>query len=486
VTGSEWMRALATHAGRARKAHPDDELVLVFDIDGTIVDTRHLVVHVLLAYDRHHGTDHFHGITADDVAHHETNVDAIVGAFPLPPHVMGEVRAWYLEHVRDPTAVAAAHRPYQGVLPLIRWFQLQPRTHVALNTGRPESMRRLTLASLNALGRVHRVAFDPELLFMNRTASEDDVANAKVDGLRRLEAAGYRVVAVVDNEPAMIAAMAAADGTEAVLFLHADTLFASRREPTPRTVSGSTYGLAEVVEESELGRRVTLVWHGVNDRHNLEQFLASEVRWAELDVRRDPLGRAVLRHDSFVESPWNPGERLLRLGDSLEVLRRAGRAAKLDLKEGDDLFEEVLELVRATGFADDALWFNGSIETLCWTGVRRLRDAHPGAVLQCPIDFLVPLLIAAPVCAEDILAMLAEWGVSRVSLDWRTPGARDVLDVIEEFGWEVNLYGVPDLEAFLEAALLLPTSLTADFNFPEWNYFGRGPTREKVEAPSRG
>jgi phosphoglycolate phosphatase-like HAD superfamily hydrolase len=486
VSGGGWMRALADHVGRAREGHPDDELVLVFDIDGTIVDTRHLVVDVLLSYDRHHGTDLFHGIAAGDIAHHEADVDAILGSFRLPPFVARDVRSWYLEHVRDPEAVAAAHRPYQGVLSLIRWFQLQPRTHVALNTGRPESMRELTLSALNALGKAHRVTFRPELLFMSRTGSEDDVPRAKVEGLRKLDAAGYRVVAVVDNEPAMIAAMTGSEGTDEILFLHADTIFASRREPMPRTVSGSTYGLADVVDESELGRRVTLVWHGVNDAHNLDQFLASEVRWAELDVRRDPLGRVVLRHDSFVESPWNPGERLLRLGDSLEVLRRAGRAAKLDLKEGDDLFEEVLELVRATGFADDALWFNGSIETLGRTGVRRVRDAHPGAVLQCPIDFLVPLLIAAPVCAEDILAMLADWGVGRLSLDWRTPGGRDVLDVIEELGWEVNLYGVPDLESFLEAALLLPTSLTADFNFPEWNHFGRGPTRETVDAPSRG
>jgi hypothetical protein len=33
---------------------------------------------------------------------------------------------------------------------------------------------------------------------------------------------------------------------------------------------------------------------------------------------------------------------------------------------------------------------------------------------------------------------------------------------------------VPDLEQFLRAVLLLPRSLTADFNFPEWHYFGRG------------
>jgi hypothetical protein len=33
---------------------------------------------------------------------------------------------------------------------------------------------------------------------------------------------------------------------------------------------------------------------------------------------------------------------------------------------------------------------------------------------------------------------------------------------------------VSDLEEFLEASLLLPTSVTADFNFPEWGYYGRG------------
>ncbi len=484
MTG-DWMRSLADHVERLRGAYPDDDLALVFDIDGTIVDTRHLVVHLLLSYDRRHGTDHFHGLTADDIAHHETDVDGILDGFALPARTRREVRPWYLDHLRDPQAIAAAHRPYQGVLSLIRWFQLQPRIHVALNTGRPESMRELTLASLNALGKVHRVVFEPELLFMNR-AGEDGVADAKIEGLRRLLIEGYRVVAVVDNEPAMIRAMADADGTGEILFLHADTVFSSRREPTPRTVAGSTYGLSGVVDESELGRRVTLVWHGVNGRHNLEQFMRSEVRWAELDVRRDPLGRVVLRHDSFLEAPWNPGEELVRLGDSLESLAWAGRAAKLDLKEGEDLVEEVLEIARRVGFDDEALWFNGSIEVLGRAGFRRLRTERPRSIVQCPIDFLVPLMLAAPTSAEDVLAMLAEWGITRVSLDWRTPGGREVLDLIEELGWEVNLYGVPDLESFLDAALLLPTSLTADFNFPEWNYFGRGPGRLSAPARSPG
>jgi hypothetical protein len=48
------------------------------------------------------------------------------------------------------------------------------------------------------------------------------------------------------------------------------------------------------------------------------------------------------------------------------------------------------------------------------------------------------------------------------------------MDRLEEGGCEINVYGVPDLEAFLDASLLLPRSVTADFNFPDWHYFGRG------------
>jgi hypothetical protein len=179
-----------------------------------------------------------------------------------------------------------------------------------------------------------------------------------------LRLAGYRIVAVVDNEPAMIRAMADADETGEILFLHANTVFASRREPTPRTASGSGYGLSGLIDEAEVGRRVTLVWHGVNDRHNLRQFVASEVRWAELDVRRDPVGRLVLRHDSFFDSPWTRDEELASLRDYHEVLRWNVRSVKLDLKEGGAVVDEVLEAVAGFGFADEELWFNGSVQTL--------------------------------------------------------------------------------------------------------------------------
>jgi hypothetical protein len=471
---ADWMRVLADLVAEVRTLHPDDELAIVFDIDGTIVDTRYLVVHVLLSYDRHHGTEHFRGITVSDIVDHEAHVDDILAPFELSDDVRRDVRGWYVDHLRDTDALAASHRPYQGVLGVIRWFQMQPRTHVALNTGRPSWMRGLTFDGLNALGALHRVSFDPDLLFMN-PGDDEDVPAAKVDALRQLRLAGYRVVAVVDNEPALLRHMAEADETGGILFLHADTIFASRRLPVPSIVSGSTYGLSGLVDEAELGRRVTLVWHGVNDEHNLRHFLASDVTWAELDVRRDPIGRLVLRHDSFVETPWARDEPLLPLGATLERLRSAGRSVKLDLKEGGTIMDEVLSLASDLGFSDRELWFNATVPTLAPRGFARLRDARPDAIVQAPVDFLVSLLLAAPELAAAVFSAMRGWGITRVSLDWRTPGVRDVLDQIEGLGWPVNLYGVPDLEAFLEAALLLPASVTADFNFPAWNYDGRGP-----------
>jgi phosphoglycolate phosphatase-like HAD superfamily hydrolase len=472
-----WMRELAAHFRGMRLAYPEEELAVVFDIDGTIVDTRHLVVHLLIAYDRLHGTEHFRGIRPSDIDSHETQIDAILEPFALPAPIRAHVRAWYLEHLRDPDAIAAAHRPYEGVLGVIRWFQLQPRTHVVLNTGRPEWMRGITLDALNALGAAHRVRFDPDLLFMEPSGDSAAVAEAKVRALRTLRSRGYRIVAVFDNEPEMLRAMSLADEEGEILFLHADTIFLSRREPPPRTVAGSRYRLADLVDEREIGRRVTFVWHGANDRRNLRHFLASDVRWAELDVRLDPLGRAVLRHDPFSLAAWARDEELLPLGECLATIRAHGRAVKIDLKEDGPTLEAVLREVAALGFPDEELWFNGAVEALGAEGFRRIRREHPGAIVQAPVEFLVPLLLAAPELADRVLRTLAEWGIDRVSLDWRTPRAREALDALERLGWSVNLYGVPDLESFLEAALLLPASVTADFNFPRWDYLGTGPAR---------
>jgi hypothetical protein len=309
---------------------------------------------------------------------------------------------------------------------------------------------------------------------MNPHGWDRRVEEGKVEGLRRLRRAGLRIVAVVDNEPANLACMADADDTGEILFLHADTLFESRRVSIPRSVSGREYSLSGLIAERHVPDRTRFVWHGVNDAGNLRQFLVSDVRWAECDVRMDPLGRLVVRHDSFEELPWRRSEQRFLFDDWLRAVSGAGRSAKLDLKEDGDVVTAALAAARTYGMDRERLWINANIEVLRAAGYRRAADAVPGVTISCPVDFLQPMFLADPAEAVASMSVLRSWGVNRASLAWTTPDARVVMELLEDAGWEVNLYAVPDLESFLEAALMEPTSLTADFNFPEWGYFGRG------------
>lgn len=470
---ADWMRELATHYEAMRRRYPDDELCVVFDIDGTILDPRYVVVEVLLQYDRAHGTEYFYGLRVEDIDAHENRVGPVVGSI-VPPEVLPGVMAWLNERRRTPETIAAALRPYAGVLGMIRWFTILPRTSVALNTGRPEYLRRPTLASLNAVGRRYRVAFKPELLCMNPRDWEDGVAEAKVAGLRRLRSLGLRIVAVVENEPAEIEAMAADDDTGEILFLHADTVFQSLPSRRSGVVTGSTYDLGNLVSEDELASRVQFVWHGVNDAANLQEFLDSDVRWAEVDVRRDPLDRVVLRHDSFTRTPWHRSERPFLLTECVDAVRSAGRSVKLDFKDNSDAVKRAMALVERLGFEDSSLWFNSAVECIGEQGFRDLRMRYPGATISSPVDFLAPLVLAAPHVAGSVLSTLRNWGINRLSLSWGIERFHDVFDRFCELGWDVNVYRVPDLAAFLEAALLMPRSLTADFNFPAWGYHGHG------------
>jgi len=462
---NDWMRTLADHYTAARRRWPMDDLVIVFDIDGTILDMRHMVAHVLLAYDRAHGTEHFRGLCVDDVDVHENNVAPLLLRRGLPESVAQGVLDWYREHRWSSAAILAAHRPFQGVMDIIRWFQLQPRTFVGLNTGRPEAIRRDTLASLNAIGREYRVQFANEMLQMNPNTWEQGVQDTKARALLAFRTQGLRVIAAVDNEPSNLAAMARADDAGEILFLHAETLFESSRRELPRTVAGSRYDITGLLREQDVPQHVQLVWQAVDDRPSLEAFLGSTIQWGECNVRRDPLGRAVLRGQSFAVRPWHRDEQVLPLDEALRQIARADKGVVAALEDAE-LFDEVA--AAAAGIPPDRLCLHGSIEQFGEDGFRRIRRARPGAVLQCPVDFLGPVLLGAPATARDVLAMLRRCGVNRFSLNWQQDSVRRLFELLDEAGCEVNLHGVSNLRGFLEAALLLPRSLTARFHFPQW------------------
>jgi hypothetical protein len=354
---------------------------------------------------------------------------------------------------------------------IIRWFQLQPRTFVGLNTGRPDAIRRDTLASLNALGREYRVRFEDEHLLMNPGAWEEGVQDQKARNLQLFRERGFRVVAVVDNEPANLASMARADQTGEILFLHAETLFESVRREIPRTVVGSSYDITGLLREEDVPRHVQLVWQGVHDRSSLEAFLRSTIRWGACSLRCDPLGRLVVRGDSFEGRPWRREEEELHFERCLAPLDQAGKSLECELESAnvlDPLLREVASIDPAR------LCFSARIQDLGQPGFARLAEVLPGAVLQCPVDFLCPMLLGAPELARDALLKLEGWGITRFSLSWQQPEVRRALEQLGAWGCAVNLRDVTDLEGFLQAALLLPRSLSATFDFTQWT--GQAPS----------
>ena len=101
------MRRLRQHFDQIRDTHPDDPLLIVFDLDGTVLDEGN-----------------------------EGNCESQLRVRP-------------------------------GVLEVIRWFQLQPSTSVGFATRRPEHRRDDTHRTLLRLGRELRVEFDVNLLTMS-------------------------------------------------------------------------------------------------------------------------------------------------------------------------------------------------------------------------------------------------------------------------------------------------------------------------------
>ncbi len=470
-----WMTTLARHYDRIRARYPDDELVVFFDIDGTILDMRYMILYLLRKYDHEHDSAFFENLALGDIDLHKNQVDRLLERLHLPQPQRQGVLDWYLTNRWSSTAVLTAHRPFVGVMEVIRWFQIQPKTTVALNSGRPAVIREETLRSLNRLGRQYRVSFSDELLFLNSAGWDEGVEQSKVAGLRHYEKAGFRVFAAVDNEPANLTALADADTANEILMLHADTIFETTRTGLPAgTVGGAEFDITELISEKDLPRKVQLVWHGLNDDINIRQYLASEIEWAEFDVRADPEGRLIVRHDSFEETPVAPDEEFLLLEDILKRLKKFDKSAKIDLKEAGDVVDRVLALIDAMDLAPETVWLNSHIEVLGEHGFRKLSTAVPGAVIQCRIDFLAPLIETLPEEGLRVLRGLRGWGINRFSVPWGLSTFTRLIETLDRWKFEVNIYNVPDLESFLQAVLQQPRSVTSDFNFPKWHYYGRG------------
>lgn len=237
-----WMKRLARQHKVTRGLYPDEKLIVVFDIDDTILDLRHMVLHVLSSFDEHHGTDYFRDVAIQDVEVGEFRVLQMMEGLGMTEGARLRVSNWFKECSWSAPVIRDGHRPFPGVIDVIGWLQSRERTFVGLNTGRPESMRAETLQSLNKIGRPHRVAFHDRLLFMNPHEWGERITESKVAGIGYFQELGFRVVAFVDNEPENLEAVSRFDLKGEILLLHADTVYSSGKERVPaHAVSGKVY-----------------------------------------------------------------------------------------------------------------------------------------------------------------------------------------------------------------------------------------------------
>ena len=451
-----WMHLLVEHYRSMRSRYPDDTLAVVFDIDGTIVDTRHLIMHTLIAYDRAHGTSLFRSLHVDDVDVHEAEVEALLDRLAIEPDVRSRVVDFYFRNLWTHDALLAAHHPYRGVMEVIRWFQLQRRTVVALNTGRPEQMRAATLTAMNELGREYRVSFADNLLLMNPGGWGQAVVDSKNAAIDELRARGLRIAAIIDNEPENLEAMALADPSDDVLYLHASTIFLSARRNVPRSVSGERYDLRPFVSEEELQGHVQLVWGDITEPGQLQAFLDASIGWLSVPVRLDRYGRPEIGR----QRDGLHAQSSLDVHDVLALAAGADRGIRLDMQMGGVLVDRVLGLLR-TAEAPRSIWISGEFHELGERGIRMLRAAAPDATVSCTVDFIAPLMFGALEHAVELLDVLRDWGVDRLGITWGQPKVREFIGELERWGREVDVAGIDDAESMLQAALLLPRSVTA-------------------------
>jgi hypothetical protein len=455
-----WMKLLAEHYESFRDMYPGERLLIAFDIDGTILDMRYMIRHALKSFDAVNGTDYFADLEWKEIDFHEEHIHRLFEKYNIPEVHREAIQNQYWELLLSTAAVIEAHRPFRGVLDVIRWFQLQPNTFVGLNTGRPASLRQDTLNSLNELGRQFKVRFSDDLLFMRPDKWEHGIAAIKPEGIRYFRETGYRVFAFVDNEPENLKSVSEMDPDGEMLLLHADTIFKSAHTAVPeRAVKGRVYDVEGLTSDSPLPQHIQLVWRCTYDRESLASFIGSNIHWLEIDL------------DKALNVTFDQSHEL-SLFESLDFAAIGEKRIKFDVGQGLLVFERSLEIAAAYGLSGPSLWFKlDDAHVLRNNYLARLRETYPEAIIEYDIDFLSRSVLNDPANAQEILTLLRKAGVNRFSLKSQGPAWRRIVTDVANWGFDVHVKDINNFENFLQVALLTPRSMTLHFGFAEWRYF---------------
>lgn len=465
MANENWMKSLADYYETVRNEIKNlrdyNKLLVLFDIDGTILDHRKTIFHLLKEYDRVKSTNIFEDLRPEDIYVSQDHLHRLLDQYELSPDRVDEIVSFYEDNRWSEEVILESHQPYQGVMDVIRWFQLQPHAQVGLNTARPEELREKTLKSLNLLGEEYKVSFKDDLLHMNSNGWTDPV-ETKIEGIRYFEDQGYRIVAMLDNEPANLSALSEADFSHDFLLLHAATCFDTDEELLPeRSLSGEDYGITGLIQSQADPDRVQFIWDNIDTPEMLDLFLNSTVNWGKFPVRRDPdSGEYILRSEDFNERPRRK-DNPLGLEDALDRVSDYEKSIQFEMNVGPEDLKALRDTIEEYSLSGDSIGFRFSAEKLHSKEVDFFLSSYPKADVELPVDFLKELLLSEAEKSRIMLEMFQEkWSVNRFSLTWQTYGKSRIVRQLKDWDLPVNLTNIPGLAEFLGAERLLPDSVT--------------------------
>jgi hypothetical protein len=476
-----WLRALARHVAQARLDHPEDELLVLFDVDGTLLDFRAGLVDLLERFDEEHGSTLFTGVRLDEVRLEEAHLRRLFEARGVPYHLRRELLARAERLGWSPRAVLGAHQPFLGMLEILRWFQSQPQVHVAFITERPEERREETIQALSTLGATYGLRFPEDLLFtagsIGGPGAEIAAAEAtslgtvtaagvgalpaaaagesipeqgrpmvKQDGVRHFQRRGFRVVAVVDDRADHLEAIRRDLGRPDLLLLQ---------------TKGLTISLPSLAQRRGEAAVPQVVWRGLEDLAALGQFLGSPLQWAELPLERSAAGELVV---SRRRSQGRP----LVLEEILGSFAQCGKGLRLQLVEGGALLSRTLFALRQSGFPAERIHFVLAPDTLGRAGFQRVMEELPGAVRIVPLGFLSVVAAIAPDQARAVLQQLRSWAVERVTVALADPHLKILEQLAQEAGFAVELDAGEDLADYICALSSAPRAVISEFGCEHW------------------
>ena len=224
-------------------------------------------------------------------------------------------------------------------------------------------------------------------------------------------------------------------------------------------VRGKDYNITKLVSQKNMPKHIQFIWYCDNTRENFDTFIRSNIHWVEINLR----GYSLFMQKSSKDDV------LFNLDECLNLVKQHNKSIKFDLHGGGILMGRIIDMINDYDINGSHLCFQGGAAVLGENGFRTLRMLYPDTILQCPIDFLAPMMDKTPEQIEKTLLEFQAWGINRFTINWSTPRSRHLFNHVRKWGFMVDLSNITNLVSFLRAALLLPDSITSHFNYPAWS-----------------